>query len=466
MKRIFSYTLALILLINYLSFTILATNITTLIDDPRVSTATNTRTVYANQYSGGDVGAKINAADADLGSTKGLIVYRGGGNVSTQVHLSPNHSLYIGAGTYTATVGTTPWLLNSNCEMYGDGNSTILRETTGERDRDSTVFTVITTVPQAASNGSPTQNITIRDLQIQGARSDFYSANPAVGLGNLHHGRVRNVNLNSTHSIGIQAGAASTLGDDPLKLGRYAEDVTVEDCRFEKVASQNLAIVNGKNITFKNNFFLNPSQAGGPGVTAIDAEVNQSTDLMENINIVHNKLDARNSALSPHGNFIAYQPNATSGPATIAYNEAVSDYHSSNGIILNGNARDVEISHNIISGMGQCGLNLNGTRLSVFSNQLSNTGTGGVVSLRVEATNSKFSDNILKSTTNGSDSIVEYGAADYNTYSNNVAKNGIGLVGAHSKIISVNMTGGKNHSQTRPSQSCTKRRPSKRVNSC
>lgn len=411
-----------------LSHPALAQNVQT--TDPRIPTETGARALFANQYpntdgqGNPDVGARINAADAALGTNKGTIYYLGGGNIATQIVLNSNHSLRLGAGTYTANTTGAPILMKSDTSLSGDGFQTILQETTGPAASGGE-FNVIANADSYASNGSTERNLTIRDLQIAGARSTFDSIHQTISLGNVHGCLVDDVFLNATHAIGIQAGGASTLGNDTLGLGRYAEHVVIRNCQFYKVGSQNLAVVNGKNIILEGNIFRDPSQTGGVGCTAIDLEVNDlGNDYMENILVVNNTLDARNAALVPHGNFIAYQPGtAHTGPARISGNMAVSDFRTSNGVVLTSNATDVEISGNYLNGMGQKGLDLLGTRIRAFNNILKNTGTGGSDSLHVESmTDSRIYGNDLFSPVLGNDMIVEGAGCSGNLFYGNTSK--------------------------------------------
>jgi hypothetical protein len=394
-------------------------------NDPRIFGIAS-KIVIANNYAGPDVGAKINAADVALGSDEGIIYHFGGGTISTQVVVSSGHTLHL-SGTYTMAIGASEnasIFLKSNTTLEGDGWQTILKESVGPHDGNSRELIAVQDHASFFSgNGSTSQNIIVRDLQIQGNYAGgFNSTVAAVSMGNVHGLTIDNVYLNATHALGISVGAAASGGIDSLSLGRYAEDVIVSNCHFYKVASQNLSLVNGKNVIFANNTFRDPSQTGGPGVTVIDLEVNSAADdRMENIQIINNILDARNSQISPHGNFIAYQPGTTySGPTRISGNIAFSDFHTSSGIILTSNAKDVEISNNILFSMGQSGIYAQGTRLSVFGNTLIDTGLGGIPALNViGVTASDFKDNILKNPTAGTALISESGGATGNYYFNN-----------------------------------------------
>src|SRR6266513_548454 len=66
------------------------------------------RSVYANDYPGQDIGAKINAADKALGQKSGEIVIKGGGTISSQVVISSDHVLRLMPGTYATTTSTIP----------------------------------------------------------------------------------------------------------------------------------------------------------------------------------------------------------------------------------------------------------------------------------------------------------------------------------------------------------------------
>src|SRR5207237_3527573 len=89
--------------------------------------------------------------------------------------------------------------------------------------------------------------------------------------------------------------------------GHWAEDSKVVNCQFTRVASQNLALVNGRNITFENNRFLASGQVGGPGSTNIDVEPNDANDHIENVRIVNNLIDVRDSEIPTTGNGILVQ---------------------------------------------------------------------------------------------------------------------------------------------------------------
>lgn len=76
----------------------------------------------AGRFPGADLGAKINAADKDLGSGPGEIRVTAAGTVSTPVTLSPNHTLALQAPTtWNATLG-----LANNAAIIGSGGASPL----------------------------------------------------------------------------------------------------------------------------------------------------------------------------------------------------------------------------------------------------------------------------------------------------------------------------------------------------
>jgi len=335
-----------------------------------------TKSVNALDYPGGDLGAKINAADRALGKSAGEIVVRGGGTISTSIVLSPDHTLSLGPGNYVTTTKEAPILMQPRTSLVGSGWETIIVESTAPGQ-----FTVISAYNQARLNGSADSDLLIRDLQVKGANSGFHSAPQAISLGNCTRCTVDRVWINGTRSIGVQLGGAG-------EMGNFAQDSKVVNSLFTRVASQNLALVNGRNILFEGNRFMAPGQRGGPGSTAIDLEVNGARDRLENVIIRNNTIDARGSELPTSGNGIVVQ--ATSGTPfvgsilvennTIIGGETkgtITNVLSNAIYVFGGTMRDVTIRNNDITRTGQAGINLEGSRFKVTNNTLRDVGGGG-----------------------------------------------------------------------------------------
>jgi len=341
------------------------------------------RTVEASGFPGSDLGAKINAADLALGAAPGVIVARGGGRITTPIVVSERHTLRLLAGTYAPVTTDVPVLLKSGASLVGEGwERSILLESTAPAQ-----FTVVGAHNSARRNGDADSDLAVRDIQIKGANPGFNSAPQAVALGNCKNCVVERVWLNATRSIGVQFGGSG-------QLGHFAENSRVADCLFTNVASQNLALVNGRNITFENNRFVNPGQPGGPGSTVIDLEPNDVNDHIENVVIRNNLIDARTHTIQA-GNGIVVQSTAQTphvGPILIEGNTIYGGNPLppkvtnilSNGIYVFGSTmKDVTIRNNKVTRTGQTGMNLEGTRFTVTGNQFAEVGGGGTPGFRM-----------------------------------------------------------------------------------
>ncbi len=352
------------------------------------------KVVKANDFPGSDIGAKINAADKALGAGPGEIVVNGGGTISTQVIVSSDHVLRLD-GTYATNTANIPILMKPRSSLLGSGwDRSIILESTAAGQ-----FTVVSAYHHSTENGTADSGLTIRELQIKGANAGFNSAPQAVSLGNCSGCLVDKVWINGTRSIGMQLGGSS-------RKGFFAENSKVTNCLFTRVASQNLALVNGKNIVFEGNRFMTSGQVGGPGNTNIDLEVNEGEDRLESVIIRNNLIDVRNSEMSPTGNGIVV--NSTSGTPyvgpilieknTIIGGETVGTITNvmSNGIYVFGTTiRDVTIRDNTIRRTGQSGIRIEGTRFVVRDNQLFDVGGGGTPGFVVVATNSQIVNNSM-----------------------------------------------------------------------
>jgi len=350
------------------------------------------RQVLANDFPGDDLGAKINAADTALGPNAGEIVVRGGGTISTQVIISSDHLLRFSTGTYVTRTSNTPILMKPRSSVLGSGWDSIIVESTAPRQ-----FTVIGAYNNSVNNSAADSGLLIRDVQIKGANPGFNSAPQAISLGNCSACTVDKVWINGTRSIGVALGGSSAAG-------HFAENSKVTNCLFTRVASQNLALVNGKNIVFEGNRFMTSGQVGGPGNTNIDVEPNESSDRLENVIIRNNTIDVRNSETSPTGNGIVVQATTGTpyvGPILIENNTIIGGSIQgtitnvlSNGIYVFGNTmRNVTIRNNVITRTGQSGIRIEGTRINVIDNRLTDVGGGGTPGFVVGATDSQIINN-------------------------------------------------------------------------
>ncbi len=303
----------------------------------------------ANRMAGADLGAKINACDAQLGKNAGEIQVSPAsgkqGSIDTQVTISSFHTLKFAPGTYpSAYVDPGPdgiIRLKSNSKVVGSGSSnTILQESSAPTlSAARNHWTVIINYDGSLSNEAATDNIHVTDLQIRGAAESYNSAPQTIALGNCHNCSVERVWLNGTKTIGIQAGGSS-------EGGNYASDILISDNQFTNVASQNIAISNGENIKVLNNRMITPGQdsVNAPGCVPIDVEPNSRKDRVRNLEFRGNLIDATKSIFATgvkvlHGiliqNTVGIPPD-TYGPVYVTNNRVEGALLSATGIYIAG----------------------------------------------------------------------------------------------------------------------------------
>src|SRR5688572_1786262 len=185
---------------------------------------------------GNDVGAKINACDAKLGTNKGEILLQGGGTISTPIIVSSNHTLRVASGIYKATNDGAVIRLKDDSSLICDSWDAVLEETTGRIGPGGVKpFTIVTAYSGSSPdspNGSTARNLVIRGCHVRGARKDFDSASQTIALGNCRNCSVTNNWLEATRTIGIQTGGGSSMGN-------YADNVIISKNLLTTVASQN-----------------------------------------------------------------------------------------------------------------------------------------------------------------------------------------------------------------------------------
>lgn len=251
----------------------------------------------ASQMNGRDIGAKINACDARLGTTKGTIKLSGGGTIATPVVISPSHTLQVASGEYRATNDGAVIRLKDDSSLICDSLDAVLFESTGKNDgagiKPFTIVTAYNGSTLDAPNGSLTRNLVVKGCHFKGARPDFDSTSQTVSLGNCHNCSATNNWLDGTRTIGIQAGGGSALG-------HYADNVIIAKNLLTTVASQNLAVVNATNVQVIDNTIKAPGQANGPGTVPIDVEPNVGDRIM-NIKIANNLVDMTGTVIDANG---------------------------------------------------------------------------------------------------------------------------------------------------------------------
>jgi parallel beta-helix repeat protein len=358
------------------------------------------KVIVANNFPGADLGAKINAADKSLGAALGEIQVRGGGVISTQVIINPDHTLRFTAGTYrleTQLQDEGAILLKSRTSVVGSGwNNTIIVE---PPKTGWIVFQSFEDIRAQPVHSGKDSDISITNLQIRGANPAIEGGvRQTIGLGNCHRCKVESVWFNGTGVIGVQAGG-SGFG------GNFADTVTIRGNLFTHVASQAAAVVNGRNVIIDGNTFKGSGRPRGQGMTPIDIEPNHSNDIAQNIQITNNVIDSRDSGFL-HGNGILVQNGASTksfGPVLVKGNKVSGgDLLPSNesniavGIYVAG-AQDVTVTDNVVQRVSHSGIRLESSRrVTATRNRLISTGTGGIFAFEVlDTSDSRIEDNAV-----------------------------------------------------------------------
>ncbi len=383
-------------------------------------------TRVANNFPGGDLGAKINAADRDLGASPGEILVKSGGTISTQVIISPGHTLRFSAGTYTlgtALLWEGAFLLKSRTRVLGSGWDTVIVE---PAKTGWIVFQAFNDIRAQPAHSGTESDIHISNLQIKGANPGVEGGvRQTVSLGNCHRCGVENLWLNGTGVIGVQAGG-SAFG------GNYAQNVTIKKNLFTRVASQAVAVVNGRDVKIDGNTFRDSGRCCLQGMTAIDLEPNDPRDIIRNIEITNNTIDSTNSGFL-HGNGILVQNSVRSsgfGPVLVKDNTVIGGPLVPNfagfvaaGIYITAYTQDVRVMNNTVRRAAHSGIRLeNSTRNYVSGNKLISTGTGGILAFEVNnTTDSQIFDNVVLLDPNslGTEVIQEAGTSARNSYKGN-----------------------------------------------
>lgn len=445
-KRVLVKLLALAFFACALSYTVSAQNVQT--TDERITPPSPAdRVCVAAQQVGADVGAKINACDASLGTAKGEIWVTGGGTISTAVVIGSNHTLRVMSGDYPATVNDAVIRLRDNSALVCDSWGPSLRESTGTASAGSP-FTIVTPYNGSSGdspNGALAQNIVVRGCHFKGARADFNSAPQTVSLGNCKNCQATNNWLDSTRTIGIQAGGGSVSGN-------FAQNVLISGNLLTGVASQNIAVTNAEGVIVSNNTMRAPGQTGGPGVSVIDVEPNTG-DRTKSIKISGNLIDASNGASGLTTNGIAVQNSVGAtpfGPIDVTSNTVIAADHTNtlgNNIlfanILVRTVSNVKVAGNHLQRGNRCiVVDFGASGITVERNTLASCGTPSSFSMSVDdSTSNKIFNNILYNQPDDAlnlgdgitRNIVETGASNNNIYSGNYGVTS--LAGSGSRVI-------------------------------
>jgi len=150
------------------------------------STSQASRTCEVRRQPGADVGAKVNACDRMLGPGAGEIILTGGGTISTQILLSPGHTLkLVGRGVYPSRVEGPAVVLDNNTSLVCESWDSILEEGTAPEASPGvafsartgqSVFTIVQSRSGIISHADKNERLRVEGCHFRGARKDFNSA--------------------------------------------------------------------------------------------------------------------------------------------------------------------------------------------------------------------------------------------------------------------------------------------------
>lgn len=129
-----------------------------------------------------------------------------GGTISTQVTLSPRHTLRLHPGIYQPSLIGPAILLKNNTAIVGDGWSTVIKENSIPQN-----LIVITNdgawpVPLA----EPNYDFTLKDFKVEGHPAQpFGSDQGPIVLGSAKRAVVSGIWFDSPHGFGVAVGGAS-----------------------------------------------------------------------------------------------------------------------------------------------------------------------------------------------------------------------------------------------------------------
>jgi len=211
------------------------TTITPPIINSTITPIITSENVFTTSYQG-DIGSKINQANAACGSTACHIIVNENGGISTQVILSENRVLEFGAYTYdvNATIN-----LSNNDELKGQGSNTIfLRNGNWYAGKEADIrtdppsdFNSIVYAYMIKVNGA--DRVTIRDLSIDGNSNQIghvpieecdptctgliYNY-PKARFCEIFISSSSNVIMDSIHLYNLNNGAIATKGTTDLTI--------------------------------------------------------------------------------------------------------------------------------------------------------------------------------------------------------------------------------------------------------
>jgi hypothetical protein len=363
----------------------------------------------ANSFSGSDLGAKINAADADLGASAGDIWAFGGGAITTQIVVSSNHTLHLFSGTYTNALGLRiPVVrLQDNSSLIGVGIQTIVQESSNAANTTPVIVCAYDLGSTCSTLTPSTVNIHVSGIHFQGANPNVgTSLIDSVSLGNCLQCSVNDNWFDSIKSSHILIGGTSGSSF-------WSDGFEVSGNNFSGAGNCSVCVINGQNISIHDNFW----RLHGNGAAAdIDIEPNATTDHAQGIDIHDNLFDESLSlntvfcVTMQNGQFVAmgrvkiHDNHCDGGPFTTFGNVGATGTFKLTGCFGAGpgpvnTMSDVEIYNNTCRVVVQAGISLVGVNRGYVHDNIVQCTNDYAIALAGSVTNSLVERNKVMTVT-------------------------------------------------------------------
>ena len=311
--------------------------------------------------------------------------------------VAASSAVYVPSGTYIVDVVN----LAANTFIFGDGAATILKQkSTFVGGSTGSLYA------NSGSAGSTLDNITIRDLRIEGTNISvpvFSEFKHLISLNGVKNALVENVDIIGFQGDGIYIGSGVVGGDE-----RHNTNVTVKNCFFDGINKENrngLSVIDCNGILIEGNYFTRCSKSTMPG--AIDIEPDTGVfHVIQDIKIIDNKFYDIGGNVGAIGVFLPSATGFTTAP---------------NGFLIQGNYLDTVINgiyvlRGIAGGATETTAQL---RLNILGNTVSNSYRPFVIG---NVNGGNIADNIFVNSTTQAQ-INENVVGSYRSYDINLQNN-------------------------------------------
>lgn len=392
--------------------------------------------VYStNDFSGSDLGMRINQADAKLGNRIGIIKieYQPGLEFLTPALPQFENRWFIFCdGKFKSRTGFygvnnsqfsygRVLFPRSNSLISGTSHDAIVVEAQSEKNQPPkhSLFAPFnsTVVPydlgESTANILKSENIHYFNFQINGLRTNRPNdiGLATITIANDDNCSVQDMLIKDGSGYNVQGGA--TCGQKVVgltlpngrQLGYHARNCAILRNVFENALTQNLGLINFDGLLVENNLMKNPTRPPldgdpfNPISTGGDVEpIGDPREIVRGLRMRNNVIDCTDSKGSLYFVGIAFQVNEeTYNDDNEITDNIISDNTTNKtqmsiGITVNGRGtQNLLLARNKINECGQAGLDVTGNNITLIDNEVKNSGGGGNPAMFVNnLTNSKI----------------------------------------------------------------------------